>query len=376
MISFRGKIPISIHPFFWVIAVLIGWLNSPSFLGIILWVFIILISVLFHELGHALTAKLFGLHPRIDLIAMGGVTQYEGKNLKFYKQFLIVLNGPVFGILLFLLSSLILYLDIFKNIYILSFFKITQVVNLFWTIINLLPVLPLDGGQLLRIILEGIFGIKGFKISLFIGTLIALLLSVFFFIRGAFLIGALFFLFAFQSFESWRKSRFVTKVDRDEKKADSLKEGEKAFREGRKSEAKAIFKKIREETKQGILYSSATYFLALIKLDEDPKESYDLLLEIKDYLTTEAKCILHDLAFKNKNYQLVADLSAICYQVLSSYDVAMKNAKAFAYLKKSKEAGGWLQTLLQYDNANIDEILKEEEFLEIKKDPEFKKFFP
>ncbi len=41
--------------------------------------------------------------------------------------------------------------------------KYTQVANLFWTIVNLLPVLPLDGGQLLRIVLEAAFGVKDLR---------------------------------------------------------------------------------------------------------------------------------------------------------------------------------------------------------------------
>ena len=82
------KIPISIHPLFWVLAALIGWLNSNSFAGTVLWTIVILISVLFHELGHALTASFFGQYPKIMLVAFGGVTTYETKDLKFWKQFL------------------------------------------------------------------------------------------------------------------------------------------------------------------------------------------------------------------------------------------------------------------------------------------------
>ena len=63
---------------------------------------------------------------------------------------------------------------------------------------NVIDVMPLDGGQLLRIILEAIFGAKGFRYSLIIGMAIAGGGSVFFFLYHQYLIGALFFLFAFQ----------------------------------------------------------------------------------------------------------------------------------------------------------------------------------
>ena len=43
-----------------------------------IWVFVIFISILVHEFGHALTACYFGQKPRIELVAFGGLT-YPGK---------------------------------------------------------------------------------------------------------------------------------------------------------------------------------------------------------------------------------------------------------------------------------------------------------
>jgi Zn-dependent protease len=376
MVKLNWKIPVSIHPFFWVIAGLIGWLNSGSFLGTLIWILVILVSVLFHEFGHALTACLFGQKPKIALIAMGGVTSYENRDLKFWKQFLIVLNGPLFGVLLFFIASFILYLKFFENIHIVNFFRVTQVVNLFWSVVNLLPVLPLDGGQLLRIALEACLGVKGFRLSIFIGMIIALLLSVFFFIKGGFLIGAIFFLFAFQSFDSWRKSKFLTQADRDVGMADLLKEGEKALAEGRKEEAEGIFEEIRKKTKRGILYSAASHYLALLKLEKgERKEAYDLLLEVKDSINHEAIFLLHELGFENKNYKLVTELSAKCYQARPSFEIAIRSARAFAALGKARPAGGWLQTALKEKEVDVKEILKEEEFQGVLGSREFQKFF-
>ena len=59
MIRIPGRIPITIHGAFWILAALIGFLNSHSIVGTLIWMAIILISVLFHELGHALTALAF-----------------------------------------------------------------------------------------------------------------------------------------------------------------------------------------------------------------------------------------------------------------------------------------------------------------------------
>ena len=49
-------IPLTIHPSFWLVALLIGWLSSASVGDAAIWVIVILVSLLIHEYGHALTA--------------------------------------------------------------------------------------------------------------------------------------------------------------------------------------------------------------------------------------------------------------------------------------------------------------------------------
>ncbi len=107
MLRFGRFIPITIHPLFWVIAVLIGWLNSWSPVGTLLWTIVILVSLLVHEYGHALTAKGFGQRVSIELVAMGGLTYHRGKKLKPWQDFLIILMGPLAGFLLFVAAYFI-----------------------------------------------------------------------------------------------------------------------------------------------------------------------------------------------------------------------------------------------------------------------------
>ena len=373
---FNGKIPVSIHPAFWIVAAVIGWLYSNSFAVTILLVAIIFISVLVHEMGHALVALIFKQKPSINLVAMGGATSFSGKNLKFWQQFLITLNGPVFGFLLFFAAWGILALDIFHSPNIIKFLKLLKVINLFWTSVNLLPILPLDGGQLVRIIFEAWLGVKGFKISLFIGMLTALGFSLTFFIFQNFLIGALFFLFAFQSFDMFRKSKNITSSDRNLDNANLFQQGERFFKNGKFEEAKNIFSTVREKTKSGLLFVGATYYLALLLVKEEKrKEAYELLLLIEDQVPEEGVFLLHDLAFEAKNYPLVAKIGASCYQKKPTKEIALKNARAFAFINEAKPAGGWLKTAVQEYNLNLDEILKEDEFQKIKDNEEFKSFF-
>ena len=373
MIQIPGRIPVIIHPFFWIFAGILGWLASGTFMGMLIWMGIIFFSVLFHEFGHALTALFFKQEARIQLIALGGVSMFDGPKLKFWQQFLITLNGPLFGFLIFLGATILLQFNVSPLVF--KILKATQVANLFWTIVNLLPVLPLDGGQLLRIVLEGFFGVRGFKAALLIGAITAISISLYFFLIQAYLIGAFFFLFAFQSFDSWRKSRFATRDDREEDNKQLMAKAEAELQQGNKEEAKRLLQEVREKAKEGMLALAATQYLAFLHYKEGKrKESYDMLLPIKDQLSDDILAVMHELAAEQKNYPLVIELSAKCYQMAPSQKMALNNARAFAHEKQAKYAGGWLQTAWQFGGLNLDTVLNEEEFKALKENLEFIEF--
>ena len=374
MLVIPGRIPIMIHPFFWLFAALIGWLYGQSLMGMLIWIGIIFISVLFHEYGHALTAVAFRQKARIQLVALGGLTMYDGgPPLKYWQQFLIVLNGPLFGFGLCLLATLALKLQL-SPIW-LGIFKATQVANLFWSIVNLFPVIPLDGGQLLRIALEGFFGVKGFRAALILGAILGGIIACYAFVAGYFIAGAFFFLFGFQSFDSWRKSRFATGDDRSESVKSLIIRAEQALQEGRKEEARGLFIETREKSKGGMLSVAASQYLAFLDMQDGKKvEAYQLLLPIRDQIGEESLCLLHQLAAEQGNDPVVAELSARCYQLVPSQEVALRNARSFARLKQPTPAGGWLQTAWQMGEFNVEKVVNESAFSAIKEDPLFKEF--
>ena len=375
MIEIPGKIPISIHPLFWVLAALIGWINSSSLIGIFIWIGIIFVSVLFHEFGHALTAVLFRQKAKIQLVALGGLTSFEGPKLSYWKQFLIVFNGPLFGFFLFVFATFCLHFDLSQRPLIYTIFRMTQIANLFWTVVNLFPILPLDGGQLLRIVLEKLFGVRGYRSSLLIGAILSGVIALGFFLIGGFLIGALFFLFAFQSFDMWRKSKIATMKDRDIDLEHLMQEGEIAIKEGREDEALQIFSTLRDKTSSGLFYLTATQYVAFILYQKGRfEESYQLLLPIVDHVAEDVQCLLHKLAVQHQNWELVAKLSTECFQFAPSQEMALNNAKAFAYLKQTKPAGGWLKTAWQQSPLDVEKLLKEDPFRAINQDPDFQHF--
>lgn len=116
------------------------------------WVLGVFLAILFHEMGHALTARHFGAHPvKITLFTLGGVTQYPADaELSPGQRFLIAASGSAVGMTLggslFLARGTAFFTDLFPFAhFVVSGFIIA---GLFWGALNWLPILPLDGGNM------------------------------------------------------------------------------------------------------------------------------------------------------------------------------------------------------------------------------------
>ena len=148
------SIPVEIQPFFWVTLVILGGVSgadtAAQILEIGLFVIAGFVSILIHELGHALTARWFGANSSITLQAFGGYATYSGTHLNRWKSFLVTAAGPLAQIalafmVLFIMQKIPNLTDLG------SLFLSTLIfISFFWAILNLLPVLPLDGGQMLN----------------------------------------------------------------------------------------------------------------------------------------------------------------------------------------------------------------------------------
>lgn len=133
---------------------------------------LIFISLLIHELGHLLAAKLLGMHVRAcTIMPYGGELVIPNKYIaQKKKRIILALGGPLATLLLLLIGLTLTFPS--QNLFI----RI-QVALLF---LNLLPVLPLDGGQVLSALLEK----KGSEV----GTRTAMLLYSILFISVAIII--------------------------------------------------------------------------------------------------------------------------------------------------------------------------------------------
>ena len=109
----------------------------------------IFISVLLHEFGHVLAVRRYlKTESLVVLWMLGGLTIYRGAPTPG-QQAAISLMGPLFslafGALAFGLSLLLPEPPL-----LFWFLRLLAIINAIWTVANLLPALPLDGGQALR----------------------------------------------------------------------------------------------------------------------------------------------------------------------------------------------------------------------------------
>ncbi len=182
-------IPVRVHPFFWVMAVLMG-LGGGGKDGtrpaeLLSWVAVAFVSILVHELGHAYLQRRYGGHPWITLHGIGGLAACDDCDRSPRAQILISLGGPVAGFLFAAAAVVAIRLSghviglaredgiPFENMGVdsvpaVSLFGLNLYwapfaskaanalmhnilfVNIVWGLINLLPVYPLDGGRISR----------------------------------------------------------------------------------------------------------------------------------------------------------------------------------------------------------------------------------
>jgi len=146
-----GRIPVRVDPSFFMMALFIGWGSGRGAALLAIWVGVVFVSVLWHELGHALACRRFGYEPKILLYAMGGVTMSLRPERRPWSDMFISLAGPGVG----LAFGAAAYAFQHSGNPLLSHPNVAQAMsdlvfaNVAWGVLNLLPMLPLDGGQLM-----------------------------------------------------------------------------------------------------------------------------------------------------------------------------------------------------------------------------------
>jgi len=210
-IEFRlFRIPIRIHLWFWLMALWLWTLNSDEgWAGLLIWVAVVFQGILMHELGHALVGRAFGRQPRIELIALGGLTWWEQREpMSPGRNLLVSAAGPAVGI--FIGSLALVLMDALRvpDPSLARYtFRSLIFVNLGWGLLNLLPVLPLDGGNIVASVMELLAPSRGRLLACYVSFgVIGLLFAVTVTFKQ-YPATILLFLLAFSTYQAFRIER-------------------------------------------------------------------------------------------------------------------------------------------------------------------------
>lgn len=214
-------IPVRVHPFFWVVAVLLG-MSDPDPVRLLIWVAAVFVSIVVHELGHAFAARAHGWPPRITLYSFGGFATYSPTYHTPRSQISISAAGPAAGFALAALvalgvrlaghqlalvtSGLLVYVDfaLFATPALNVFIFDLLWINIFWGLINLLPVYPLDGGHIAREILLSVNAATGIRQSLWLSVVTAAALAAYAVVQGDWFVTLMFGMLAYGSYTTLR----------------------------------------------------------------------------------------------------------------------------------------------------------------------------
>jgi Zn-dependent protease len=209
-----GSIPVRVQGWFIMMALLLGSNErNPALLA--LWVAVVVVSVVIHELGHALVGKAFGLVPSIELHGMGGTTSFERdpkrpsrSELGTLRSIAISLAGPFAGFLFALVVMLAQSAGLHPAHPVAQYaIRLLFAVNIGWGIFNLLPMLPLDGGNVLRHALVAATKDRGEAIARVVSIVIAAGIALYALQGKQWWILYLGVLFAFRNVQALRDAR-------------------------------------------------------------------------------------------------------------------------------------------------------------------------
>ncbi|MBC7817939.1 MAG: hypothetical protein IAG10_13695 [Planctomycetaceae bacterium] len=144
-------IPVRVTPYFWLTAAILSW-REGQFDKTLLGILCVFVSILIHELGHAVVTRRLGWRPEIVLEMFGGYATTRSHSR--WGNVAVAAAGPAAGLLLFALLRGLLHTSARHSIAGSDILKFVVgdllVLNWGWSLMNLIPVLPLDGGQIAR----------------------------------------------------------------------------------------------------------------------------------------------------------------------------------------------------------------------------------
>ena len=159
-------ISVNVH---WTFLMLLGWVfvselaanDNPAMAAEgVIFIIVLFGCVVLHELGHALTARTYGIATRdITLLPIGGVARLERMPERPMQEFWVAVAGPAVNVVIaaflaMLLGILVGVEHVFTApVLTESFMGRLLLVNIALVVFNMLPAFPMDGGRVFRALL-------------------------------------------------------------------------------------------------------------------------------------------------------------------------------------------------------------------------------
>ena len=221
-------IPVRVSPWFWLGSAIFGYgVTQGDLQMMFLWEIAVFLSILIHEMGHAVVIRHFGELPRVVLVFLGGLA-IGGGGRSSRQQIAISAAGPIAQILLAVLTiaavrasghayphEIIGGIPFWNNNWydlegrglqeipyygLRVFVEFLVWPSIVWALINLVPVWPLDGGQIVRALMSIFSPREGVRQSLLVSAIAGAAVAVYGFKEGQPFLGMMFAALAFDSF--------------------------------------------------------------------------------------------------------------------------------------------------------------------------------
>ena len=152
-----------------------------------------------------------------------------------------------------------------------------------------LPVYPLDGGQLMKVILESMIGHRALRVSALISVFIAIGISILAFMSQSMLLGIVFSMLGFEAWQLFKSSEMLTEQDHDQGYQERFDLSKKHYEQGEIDLAIENLKSLRKDLSRGSVYLMSSELLAHIYYEQGEKAAcLEILKESEKVLGYEA----------------------------------------------------------------------------------------
>lgn len=245
--------------------------------------------------------------------------------------------------------------------------------NIYWLIVNLAPLNPLDGGKISEYLLKKWLGSdRGRQFSLMLGNITGVVGASYFLIEGNYLFACLFLFNGWKNFQTYTAEYTKRKPTAFGRYNEALL----ALENNETEKAQMLLEKLSKSKDEYIKIHSVESLAEILDRKGRGKEAYKMLAKIDPEKLNRGKWLLCKLAYLQGNYAFIEKFSTEIYHIQPTFDTALLNAKAFSQLQCQAHSIAWLQTALQFEEAKteaINPLLADAAFTPMRNDPEFVK---